>query len=285
MSLTNKLNFRKKRSKKLINSMLLAGIFPYELEKFDIRKYAWTCCSIFSFSYIIVFTAYNLTVLHGFMIIVSIVKTILSAAMCSIVLMITYVKRNDLKYIIEMTERNFYTYSDEAIFTYKFNTFSVTEKITIYGWAFFFIGIYGSALLSHPIYLAFNKNLLKNGSKMLIFTWVPFKSDTISSFYMAHTMLFIITIPIVFTIIGNVSLTLNIQMEFRNQFERLSYALRSMISRAQRFSKKELQILPKTTVRELENSQDYDPVFTEEENRKFEMQLVECVKHYQKIIM
>lgn len=267
--------------------MLLAGIFPYQLAQFDVRKYAWTYFSIFSLSYIVIFTSYNLTILHGFMIKVSIVKTILSAAMCLIVLIITYVKRKDLMYFIEMTENNFYTYSDEANFKYKFSISSMSEKITVYSAGLFFIGIYSSAVLSHPIYLAFNKNLLKSGSKMLIFTWVPFKGDTVTSFYMAHTMLFVVTIPVVMSIVGNVSLTLEIQMEFQNQFERLTYALNSILHRIDlEMPKKRLENMQILTVGDRiiykTTSSDITP-FSEEVSKRFEEKLIECVKHYKKI--
>lgn len=269
--------------------MLLAGIFPYDISRFDIRQYAWTIFSIFSLSYIVLFTTYNLTILHGFMIRISTVKTILSAAMCLVVLLITYVRRQDLMYLINATEKNFYTYSDEENFKFVSSTSSLSEKITIYTAAAYFIGIYSSAVLSHPIYLAFNRNLLKSGSKMLIFTWVPFKGDTISSFYMAHSMLFTVTIPVVMTIVGNVWLTMNLQMEFRYQFERLTYALKSITERIQmqvnKRNSKLLQVLPKIIVRHHELCENSDILpFTDEINKKYEEKLVECVRHYQKIV-
>lgn len=288
MGIVQKLKLSRRRSRGLVRTMLLAGVFPRRLSGagFDVRKYAWTMFCIFSFGYVIIFTMYNLLRLqtNSFMVKISAVKTSVSALMCLVVLLVTMFKSGHLVDIIEKVDKNFLSYTDEDRFQYKFSVSRRSERILMYSSGSFFIIIYCSAVLSHPLYLLFNQDLLKSGSKMLTHTWVPFKGDTVVSFYMAHALLFTVTFPVVMTIAGTVCFSLHVYLEFRNQFERMGYVFHTLEERIDSQMKiKKWRDSKKKDLDADKDSRNNCQLFTPHQAKMFDDLLIECIRHYQSI--
>lgn len=250
------------------------------------RKYIWTVFCIFSFSYVVIFTMYNLLHLQtsNFIVKVSSIKTSVSALMCLVLLLVTMFKNDRLVKIIEKVDENFVSYSDEDRFQHKFSVNQRSERILMYGSGSYFIIIYCSAVLSHPLYLLFNQDLLKSGSKMLTHTWVPFKGDTVLSFYMAHALLFTVTFPVVLTIAGTVCFSLHVYLEFRNQFERMSYVFETLEERIDSQIGIEKWQESKKNYTNTDNNRRYNcQMFTPHQAKMFDDLLIECIKHYQSV--
>lgn len=288
MGIVQTLKLSRRRSRGMVSSLLLAGVFPYSLSRtgFDVRKYAWTVFCIFSFGYVTIFTMYSLLHLqtNSFMVKLSSVKTSLSALMCLVLLLITMHKIDYLVAVIKLVDMNFSSYTDEDRFQYKFSASRSSERILMYGSGSFFVIIYTSAVLSHPLYLLFNRDLLKSGSKMLTHTWVPFKGDTVLSFYMAHALLFTVTFPVVLTIAGSVCFSLHVYLEFRNQFERMSYVFHTLEQRIDSRKKNPTWQNSKTNgIAGVEGSRNNCLMFTPLQAKMFNNLLIECIKHYQLI--
>lgn len=282
MGLIEKLHLTNKRSRRLVRSMLIGGVFPYQLRSFDARKYVWPALCIFGLSYIVVFTSYNLLHTKSFLQQIATAKTVLSSLMCLLVLLITMWKSGELVFFIDLTEKNFFQYSDEDRFHYKFSVSQRSENILIYTSSLYFFFIYGSAVLSQPIYLIFNPALLHSGTRQLIFTWVPWKDDTIFAFIMGHTTLIVVTIPVVMNIVGNVSVILNAYLELRNQFERMAYAMNTIVARTKSSVRRQNGTFSQgKIVNELKLYDDECEQFSPVENEQIEKYLIECIRHYQ----
>lgn len=277
MGLVDQLPYKKTRCLDLVRSTYFYGIFPYDLPRLDLRKYAWFSFSIFSLGYLCLFTITNLRLKTPFTAKIAMFKTSISSFMCLMVMLTTYAKRRDIVALIDDIEHGFYTYSDEFCFRYKFSVPSKVERRFISRWAAVIILSWGTAVFSPPIILLLKGEFEKNSRAMLL-TWLPWKRDTLVKFCLGHFTLLVFTIPVVTTLAGSTRFILTIYFEFRDQFERLGYALSTAVelAEARKTALREFEIAPQSGDQVLK----VDLRTNQEVNRK----IIECITHYRVLV-
>lgn len=279
MSLTKYLSYKKKRSYNLVASTFFYGVFPCDLPLFSIRKYAWFTFCVFTLSYICIFTIINIRLSTPFIVKIAIVKTSFSSFMCIFVILVTHFKRSDIVALIEDIERGFYTYTDESRFKYHFSISQKTEKKFIGTWVAIILVSWAAAVFSQPAILLMKGQFFKKMSRTMLLTYLPWKRDTLFKYYMGHFTLIVFTIAVAATMAGSTKFILNVYFEFRDQFERLEYALNTAVDRTklnEKLSKRPPFVSShfEEEVTKLNSNEDW--IVTNK--------ITECIRHYRSLV-
>lgn len=279
MSLTKYLSYKKKRCYDLVASTFFYGVFPCDLPHFSIRKYAWFTFCVFTLSYLCIFTIINIRLSTPFIIKIAIVKTSFSSFMCIFVVLVTYFKRSDIVELIEDIERGFYTYTDESRFKYQFSVSRKTEKKFIGTWVAIILISWAAAVFSQPTILLVRGQFFKKMSRSMLLTYLPWKRDTFFKYYMGHFTLMVFTMSVAATLAGSTKFILNIYFEFRDQFERLEYALNTAVNRTE--SSEEL---PKRSPLISSHFEEEVTKLNSNEDWIVTHKITECVCHYRSLV-